>query len=461
MTMDERVRRALHHHAERIEPADEGWERLQERAGEARRRRRRGWATGATGAVAAALLLVVAVATLGGGEPRVVETGPAAPSLSTSPPALPPPPDGPPPISDRGAPTVVPGIWPLHTVADLEAYRDSGSTRYEDPVDVARSFAVDYLGMVDPLVGEPADGDAGTVEVIVRPRGESGQPLPPGTMDTVVVLSSLGRGGPAGPGGPWNVSSTSSSDIHLDGDPFRNGVASPIAVSGEATAFEGTVQVEVREAGMAAGEALGRDFVTAGALGNFAPFAADIDFDPPSTEGFGALVVYTESAVDGTTMEATVVGLNFGTGSTTPATTAPGQTEVTVFFLTAEELVPVTRSVPATTGVLRASLEALLVGPTEVERRTGVHSLFAADATGKLRDVTIDGEGHVVVDFAPSVVSNGAGTSAGSTSLLRQLNATVFQFPTVASVEYRTDGSCDAFFMSMERGCEVIERPGG
>ncbi len=64
-----------------------------------------------------------------------------------------------------------------------------------------------------------------------------------------------------------------------------------------------------------------------------------------------------------------------------------------------------------------------------------------------------------VGDLRPLIPN--ASTSAGSEMLLAQLGATVFQFPTVASVEYRIEGSCDAFFEWLQRGCEVIERPGG
>lgn len=466
MSIEERVRRALHHHAEGIEPEGGSWERVQRRADEARRRR--GWATGATGAVAAAVVLVMAVASFGG-DGQVVRTGPAAPTIVTGPP----PPDGPPPTSDRGAPTVVPGLWPFNTVRELETYRHGLGTGYDDPVEVTRAFATEYLGMVDPSVGEPMASDvAGIVKIVLTPRRESGrQPVLPGSMDTVVELGSLGAFNLRDrdqASGPWNVLSTTSSNVRLDGDPFRNGVRSPIAISGEATAYEGTIQVAVRQAGMGAGEALGRDFVTAGTLGDFGPFTTEIAFDPPRAEGFGALVLYTESAVDGSTLEATVVGLNFGAGPIGPSeaeridrTPVPDGTEVTVFFLQGEELVPVTRSVPATTAVLRAALEQLMAGPTEGERAVGFRSMFQPDAAGKLAGVTIDGEGKVVVDFTPSVVSGGATTSAGSTLLLEQLNATVFQFPTVASVEYRTGGSCEDFFMAMERLCEVIERPGG
>ncbi|HEV2071559.1 MAG TPA: GerMN domain-containing protein [Acidimicrobiales bacterium] len=438
MNIDERVRRALHHRAERIEPGDGSWERIQQRVDQARRRRRRSWVAGATGAVAAAVLLVTAtVGLLGDGGDRVVQTGPATPSLPTS------------------LPQEVPAIWPSATRTELLAWAESGDLRHEDPVEAVRDFAVEYLGIVDPVVGDASSpGPDATVEVTVQPRGEGGRRLAAGAMETIVHLH---REGP-----PWQVLSTTSSNIRVDGDRFRSGATSPIAVSGEAAAYEGTVQIEVRGAGTEAGEALGRDFVTAGALGDLRPFATEVAFDPPTTEGFGALVLYTESAVDGSTLEATVIGLSFGEGSRTPTTTtAPGQTDVTVFFLAGEELVPVTRSVPATSGVLRASLEQLLNGPTEEERASGLHSLFPENAAGKLRDVTIDGEGNVAVDFSPSVVSGSAGTSTGSTLLLAQLNATVFQFPTVSSVEYRTDGSCEAFFMAMERVCGVIDRPGG
>jgi hypothetical protein len=60
--------------------------------------------------------------------------------------------DGSVPSSETGD-----AIWPL---ADT-------STRFDDPVAVATSFAVDYLGFTDPVIGEfrPGDGRSGEVEV--------------------------------------------------------------------------------------------------------------------------------------------------------------------------------------------------------------------------------------------------------------------------------------------------------
>jgi hypothetical protein len=54
-----------------------------------------------------------------------------------------------------------------------------------------------------------------------------------------------------------------------------------------------------------------------------------------------------------------------------------------------------------------------------------------------LRSVTMDDDHHAVVDFdarLPDVIPN-ASSSAGSTQLLSQLDATVFQFRSVESVE--------------------------
>jgi hypothetical protein len=59
-------------------------------------------------------------------------------------------------------------------------------------------------------------------------------------------------------------------------------------------------------------------------------------------------------------------------------------------------------------------------------------------------------------DLRP-VIPN-ASTSAGSQILLRELDATVFQFPSVRSVEYRINGSCAAFFEWLQLACAVRSR---
>lgn len=448
MSIDDDLRSALRARAQRIEPGPGGWDRIQDRLADERRRR---WQrTRSLMATAAVAVTALAVGTLGllRSEGRVVETGPAGTPTSGELPNTVPPPGGPPPMNDVGPPTAVPGVWPFTTVAELEAYEGARETRYDDPVDVTRAFAVEYLGMVDPVVGEPEEGEAGTAKVVLRPRGEAGQPLPTGAMDTTVVLS------PSGPDGPWNVLYATSSNIGLDGGHVLNQVESPVTVSGRSRAFEGTVQVEVRQAGMEAGESLGTGFVTGGAGPDFGHFAGEVAFRPATTDR-GALVLYTESAADGSVLEATVVIVTFA------AVSDPGTTDVTVFLTRGEEIVPVVRTVPRTTGVLRAALEQLLAGPTAQDRSAGLTSMFSEATAGMLGDVTIGTDGTAVVDFADlRPVLPDASTSTGSDILLGQLDATVFQFPTVTAVDYRINGSCQAFWEWLQRSCHVVARTG-
>ncbi|HEV2809518.1 MAG TPA: Gmad2 immunoglobulin-like domain-containing protein [Acidimicrobiales bacterium] len=441
MNIDERLRAALHRRAGGIEPGEGGWRQIQQRVDEADRRRRRRWAAGATGAVAAAVLLVVAVASFGGGQ--TVESGPAAPPPATASTEPPVPTSLAPPPTEESAHGFS-GIWPFRTRAELSAYLGTGASHYDDPAEVARAFAVEYLAMVDPVVTAPSGlGPDGTFDVVVQPRGEGGRIIEPGVLETTVKLD------PEGPA--WNVLNATSPDIRLDGATFGRAATSPLTVSGESSTFEGTVQVEVRQDGMEAGEALGRGIVTGGAGPGLGPFSGQVSFDPASTDE-GTLLLYTTSAADGSVQQATVVDVFFP---------AQHQTEVTVFFHRGEELVPVTRSVPVTAGVLRASLEELLAGPTEKEQADGLQSWFSTETAGLLDGVTVE-TGSAVVNLGDfrAIIPN-ASTSAGSEILLSQLNATVFQFPTVSSVEYRVDDNCDAFYEWLQRGCEVIERPGG
>jgi hypothetical protein len=107
---------------------------------------------------------------------------------------------------------------------------------------------------------------------------------------------------------------------------------------------------------------------------------------------------------------------------------------------------------------LDGALRALVVGPTPAERSDGLFSWFSEETRGVLRRVQIS-NGEVIVDFRdlPDLIPN-ASTSAGSRDLLMSLDSTVFQFDEVETVEYRLDGSCDAFWEWLQRSCEVVTR---
>lgn len=141
--------------------------------------------------------------------------------------------------------------------------------------------------------------------------------------------------------------------------------------------------------------------------------------------------------------------------------TEQGETlTVHVYFTRDEEPERVEREIPRDAGVLRATLESLLRGPTPAERAAGLFSWFSDDTAGMLGDVRLDDTGRAIVDFRDfSRIISGASTSAGGRILLNELNHTVFQFETVRSVEYRIEGSCDAFWNWLQAECTVVERP--
>jgi spore germination protein GerM len=142
-----------------------------------------------------------------------------------------------------------------------------------------------------------------------------------------------------------------------------------------------------------------------------------------------------------------------------PPVEAPTLT-VQVYFTRREEPEPVEREIPRGAGVLRATLNALLQGPTAAERAAGLVSWFSVETAGMLRDVHLDDGGRATVDFGdlPRMIP-AASTAAGGRMLLNELNHTIFQFDTVRAVEYRIEGNCDAFWQWLQSECGVVTRP--
>jgi hypothetical protein len=191
------------------------------------------------------------------------------------------------------APTTVTTVpAPVDTSTAVFPYA-SGTVRYEDPVEAARAFAVDFVGFTDPVVGEFMQGDARSGEVEVRP-------VTNGPATTVFVRQ-------LGSEGTWWVLGSGTANIVIDAPTAGGTIASPVTVSGSALAFEGTVNVEIRQDG--ARQPIGTDVVTGG--GDIVrPFSGDIEFSIP-TEPHGAVVFLTHSEQDGRVWEAGVVRVSF------------------------------------------------------------------------------------------------------------------------------------------------------
>lgn len=169
----------------------------------------------------------------------------------------------------------------------------SSGIRYDDPVDAARGFAVDFVGFTDPLVGEFARGDARSGEVQVRPTAR-------GPATTVFVRQ-------LGTDGTWWVLGSVTANIAIDNPGSGDVIASPVAVSGNALAWEGVVDVEIRQDGSR--QPLGTGVVTGGG-DTMRPFAGEIGYSTPTADR-GAVLFVSHSAMDGRVWQATVVRVSF------------------------------------------------------------------------------------------------------------------------------------------------------
>jgi hypothetical protein len=186
-------------------------------------------------------------------------------------------------VPDAGQPEQA--VWPFA----------STDTRFSDPAAAAKAFATDYLGFVDPVVGSFQQGDARSGEVAIRPQSS-------GPVTTVLVRQLTADGS-------WWVIGAATDNIQLTSPEAMAAITSPVVMSGTSTAFEATVDVEVRQDDTM--EPLAKDFVMGGSMGTMGPFSKEIAFGPQSADA-GAVVLTTHSAEDGSIWEATVVRVSFG-----------------------------------------------------------------------------------------------------------------------------------------------------
>ena len=161
----------------------------------------------------------------------------------------------------------------------------------------AIAFLRSVLGMDERVAGRSTQSDDGTVTVPVRlaSAGEGGDldSLPV----TVVSLRPEGDG--------WVPTSASTDQVQLATPEPNATVSSPLALSGKANAFEGSVQVQVRQGRDPAGPVVGESVVQGSGTDELGPFSGQVDFSGAPGQGWLTLFVPSES--DGQVLQATVV----------------------------------------------------------------------------------------------------------------------------------------------------------
>jgi hypothetical protein len=246
------------------------------------------------GALIMALVLVT-----GGDDDSETTTEASATTVTTTPNTTPTTdPSATEPAPTEAPTTEVPNTDPLDPA---DATRDAiwpwveTPTRFSDPVEAATSFAIDYLAFADPVIGEFQAGDSrsGEVEVAAGPVGPT----------TVVFVRQLTDDD------SWWVLGAASDGLTIGQPAQGEVVSSPLTISGTATAFEGTVDVELRADGN--GEPAYVGFVTGSGSAEPGPYDATIEFTSPGSGG-GALVLISRSPADDSVVEASALRIFFG-----------------------------------------------------------------------------------------------------------------------------------------------------
>jgi len=116
------------------------------------------------------------------------------------------------------------------------------------------------------------------------------------------------------------------------------------------------------------------------------------------------------------------------------------------------------RAVPPTDLVLTTTLREMTKGPDAEEAALGFESPLPEAASGAFLGLSIV-DGTAYIEFSSTdIFPAGAATAEGAQIFLSTLNANVFQFTSIEAVEYRLNGSCDAFWQQLGSGCETITR---
>ena len=172
----------------------------------------------------------------------------------------------------------------------------NSDVRYRSPVSVARSFAVEYLHFVKPVVGAFRQGDSNSGEVPVRTTGEGSSSGP----ETTVLVRKID--------GSWWVLGAGTPNLRLTEPAALAQISSPVRLRGTSTAFEGTVNVSIRQDDVT--EPLVEGTMNGGSNGQMGPFDASFTFAAP-TSNAGAIVLSTISSATGNVAEASVTRVRF------------------------------------------------------------------------------------------------------------------------------------------------------
>jgi hypothetical protein len=412
---EDRLRSALHASADDVEPDESSALDTIRRRGRTAIVRRRAVLGGALAAVVVGVVAVVVpqlgdeTSTVDVIDPGPEETTVPEPGPTTTVPPAP-------------APAEQTYLWP-----------PAGHATYADPLETARSFVAEYVGVADPPLGQVMEEEPRRVQVPVYARGENGEVREDITRSTIHLFQVEDD--------TWRVTRALSDAIVVDYMEVAQSAAS-ILVGGRGRGFEGTIIITARDGASPPNELTDHEIVIAGSAEELLPFETTLTLSrPPALTD--SVFLFNDAGFEGAVPDFTVLRAE--------TTVPPEGSSVEVYFVdTAGAVVPVARSV-GSPAVLNGALAALFDGPTDAERAQGIRSALPELARDFPPTATItDGVAHVdipwEVGLGPDDSGGGQPLPPGDAPLVvEQLWRTVFQFPNISQVEFTLSGSCEDF----------------
>jgi len=164
------------------------------------------------------------------------------------------------------------------------------SRSFESPEPAAQAYAADVLGFTELVLGDTDQSTADAADVVVKDRADG--------PETVVELRRFDDGA-------WYVIGSTTPDVAVARPTAGASLSTPFETSGEALAFEGSVEVLVLAQGEP--EPLGSGTVTGSGAPPAAPFSGSISYEPPQQPTPGVLVYRVHSPEDGRVVQATSI----------------------------------------------------------------------------------------------------------------------------------------------------------
>ena len=282
--VEERLRAALADRAAHIEPSPDGLDRIEEELmSEAPTNASRRWLIAGLSAAAAVLLVVVGLVVLADddAEEGVVADSTSSTTESTT------------TTTEEPSTTTEGPTTTARFVPEVDPYAvafpsPTTSRRFDSPGPAAQAYATEILGFTELEMGDYMAGDSRSGEIEISDR--------PGGQVTVILLRQMEDD-------TWFVLGSNNADIVVDQPEVGATTTSPFTTSGQALAFEGTVDVLVLAQDDP--DPLGEGFVTGSGTPPAGPFEGEISFTAPAGDTPGILVYRTRSAEDGHVQQAT------------------------------------------------------------------------------------------------------------------------------------------------------------